>query len=134
MRTRYAVMATTGLNDPSRRLRRIDRETTSWDTFADAKAEAVACADALREYLDSSGCRYQVHCVSRSHRYELWFEYGPSSSEQSLPFRTLIDVRRCKVWEGQTQRLTLSPHRPLDPPSGGTTTVSGIVLAHDESA
>lgn len=107
MRTRYAVIAMTGLNDPSKRLRNIERDVAFWDCFADAKAEAVARAVVLREYLDSSGRRYRVHSVSGPGHYEIWFEYGPGPFDPSLPFRTVLDVCKCNISNERPQEAEL---------------------------
>jgi hypothetical protein len=92
MSVRYAAVSKTGMNDPTKRLRVIDDEATSWTTFADAKAAVVARAQILRDFLETSRCHYRVQSVSATDRYEVWFEYGPEADEEVLPFRMLLEV------------------------------------------
>lgn len=107
MIVRYTVMAVTGLNDPTKTLKSVDKDLVFWDTFADAKAEVVARAMALLEYLESSERYYRVRSISSDERYEVWFEYGPGSSDLSLPFKTAIDVCKCRLATVQAQEADL---------------------------
>jgi hypothetical protein len=107
MSIRYAVMAMTGVNDPSKMLKRAEKHPVFWDAFADAKADVVARADALREYLVSSGRDFEMHVDSGDHHYMVWFAYGPASPEPTLPFKMVLHVSKCKVTRGQVQQLEL---------------------------
>ena len=97
MSIRYAVMVLTGINDESKMLNRVRRPSVYWEAFADAKAEAVACADELREYLESTDRRFEIRLASGEQRFEVRFAYGPSSRIPELPFQTVFDVCRCRV-------------------------------------
>lgn len=94
MNVRYAAVAETGINGPAKKLRAIDDQPASWSDFADAKAATVARAHILRDFLEKSQCGYRMHSVSGAHHYEVWFEYGPDETEEVLPFRMVLQVRR----------------------------------------
>lgn len=107
MSIRYAVLATTGLNDPFKKLKRTDERAVFWGAFADAKAEVITRAEAVRDYLVSSDRDYEMHSDSGDHHYEVRFEYGPASSEPALPFRMVLQVCKCKVMHGQIEEVEL---------------------------
>lgn len=107
MRTRYAVMAMSGINDPSTILKHAGNHPVFWDAFADAKADVVALAEALHEYLASSNCEYQMHCESGDHHYAVRFEYGAAPRESTFPFKTVLHVCKCTVMHGQIQEIEL---------------------------
>jgi hypothetical protein len=88
----YATMAMTGLNDPAKALTCVDEHALVWDAFADAKAALVARAEILQDHLDSSRCSYRMRSASGDHHYEVSIEYGPSSPDHALPFRTVFHV------------------------------------------
>lgn len=90
----YAVLTATGINDPSQALAGAQEPPAVRDTFADAKAEVIARADAVLEYLVSTDRHYAMHVESRDEHYEVRFEYGPASAEPTLPFRLVLEVRR----------------------------------------
>ena len=106
MNNRYATMAMTGLNDPSKTLKCADESAHYWDAFADAKAALVARAEVLHEYLDAYKCNYHVRSESSDHQYEVAIEYGPLSSDLALPFRTVFRVFTCNAqgWHQKVQR------------------------------
>lgn len=97
MTVRYATVAMTGPNNPSRHLRSVDEDPASWDDFADAKAAVITRADVLREFLESSGCSFQTRSVSGESHYEVSFEYGPGSLEPALPFKMVLLVQKRTV-------------------------------------
>lgn len=107
MSIRYAVLATTGINDPSKVLKCADESPVYWETFADAKAEVIARAEVVLDYLVSSERDYELHFESGDHHYEVWFEYGPASSGPSLPFKTALQVYKCTVLHGQVEEVEL---------------------------
>ena len=92
MSVRYGTVAMTGLNDASKILKRADEHPRLWDAFADAKAALVVRAEMLRDHLDSSHCNYRMRSESGDHRYVVSIEYGPSSPDEDLPFRTVFHV------------------------------------------
>lgn len=92
---RFTTEALTGLNEPSRVLKRVGEHAVVRSTFADAKADVAARAEVLREHLHSISCDYQVHSTSGARLYEVRFDYGPSSSDPNLPFRTVVRVHLC---------------------------------------
>jgi hypothetical protein len=106
MSIRYATMAMTGLNDPSKTLKRADEQLHFWDAFADAKAALVARAEILHEHLDSSECSYRMRSESGDHHYEVSVEYGPLSLDRDLPFKTVFQVRECTAhgWIQEVQQ------------------------------
>lgn len=95
MSIRYATMAMTGLNDPSKALKCADEHPHFWDAFADAKAALVARAEMLHDHLDSSKCSYRMRSESGDHYYEVSIEYGPFSPDRALPFKTVFHVYEC---------------------------------------
>lgn len=95
MSIRYATMASTGLNDPSKALRCADEHPHFWNAFADAKAALVARAEILHEHLDSSRSSYQMRSQSGDHHYEVSIEYGPWSPDRALPFKAVFHLYEC---------------------------------------
>lgn len=95
MSIRYATMAVTGLNDPSKALKCADERPHFWDAFADAKAALVTRAEILHEHLDSSRCSYRMRSESGYHHYEVSIEYGPLTPDRALPFKTVFHVYEC---------------------------------------
>jgi hypothetical protein len=95
MSIRYATLALTGLNDPSKTLKCADEHPHFWDAFADAKAALTTRAEILHEYLDSSNCSHQMRSESGDHHYEVSIEYGPLSLDPTLPFKTIFRVYQC---------------------------------------
>jgi hypothetical protein len=107
MNIRYAVMVLTGINDPSKMLRRAEQPSVFWETFADAKAEAVARADDLRQYLESSDRNFEMQCDSGERRFEIRFAYGPSSREPDRPWKMVFDVCCCSVNDSESREIEL---------------------------
>lgn len=106
MDIRYAILTATGINDPSRTLAITHDEAPNVrDTFADAKSEVIARADALLEYLVSTDRAYAMHVESRTEHFEVMFEYGPASAEPSLPFRMVLKVSPCTLRQGLVEPL-----------------------------
>jgi hypothetical protein len=105
MSIRYAAMAMTGLNDPSKILKCADKHPLFWDAFADAKAAVITRAEIVREFFDSSACRYQMHSESGDHHYAVSFEYGPPSLDPTLPFKMVVHVYKCAVRYGHIQEI-----------------------------
>lgn len=106
MDIRYAILTSTGINDPSGTLKGAYADVPNvCDTFADAKAELIARANALHEYLVSTGRNYAMHVDSRAEHFEVTFEYGPASSEPALPFRMVLKVSPCTPRQGRLDPL-----------------------------
>jgi hypothetical protein len=103
MSVRYAAMAMTGLNDPSKILKCADEDPPFWDAFADAKAAVITRAEIVRKYLDSAACGYEMRSESGDHHYEVSFEYGPSSLDPPLPFKMVVHVYKCADRYGRIQ-------------------------------
>jgi hypothetical protein len=108
----YAVLTATGINDPSRALASAQEALTVRDTFADAKAEVVARADAVLDYLVSTDRTYTMHVESRDQHFEVRFEYGPVSAQPTLPFRMVLKVGRCTLRHGRVEPIDSSPETP----------------------
>jgi hypothetical protein len=104
MSIRYTARAMTGLNDVAKLLKCTDERQRFWDAFADAKAEAAARAEIVREYLESSDCDYRMRLESGDHRYAVSFEYGPRSTAPALPFKVVFDVYGCAVGSAEARR------------------------------
>lgn len=110
--SRYIAMAMTGLNDPAKVVRPVDEHAVSFVSFAEAKADAVRRAEALREYFDSAGYEYRAHSESGDHHYEAWFEYGPLSPAQTLRLKMVFHVFRCTVTHGRAWLDENDEHHP----------------------
>ena len=99
--SRYIAMAMTGLNDPAKAPKPVDECALSFRSFAEAKADAVGRAEKLREHFDSAGYEYRVHSESADHYYEVAFEYGPRSADQTPRLKMVFHVYRCTVTNGE---------------------------------
>ena len=119
MEVHYAVMAATGINDPSGTLTSALDDPTVCDTFGEAKSEVISRADAVLEYLVATERHYAMHVESREEHFEVRFEYGPASPDPTLPFAMVLQVHRCTA-----------AHGPVEPPSRASATAA---LAHGRS-